>query len=625
MGLLDSSQNTRAKVCFLVGVCITPTLWSATAQESAPLFRDVAAQTGLDFVHVNGSSGQFYMPEIMGSGAAVFDYDGDADLDVFLVQGKSLGTAQTDSASRVGPGSRLFRNDLPPSPPASARQAQPALERPDLRFTDVTEQAGIRHDAVGMGVAAGDYDNDGDPDLYVTAFGPNVLYRNNGDGTFTDVTASAGVDDPRWSTSAAWVDYDRDSHLDLFVANYIDFTVTGNKTCYDSVGARDYCTPSAYHPVPGRLFRNDGRGRFVDVSTRSGINRTYGAGLGVGVGDFNGDGWLDIYVANDATPNQLWINQRDGSFVDEGPLSGAAYNAVGLPEGSMGVAVGDPDDDGDDDLFVTNLTKESHAFYVNRGRAEFEDARATTGIGAATAPYTGFGTDWFDYDNDGRLDLFIADGAVNTQERQRGSPSPFRQPNQLLWNAGGLRFEDVSDRAGPAFAVEEISRGAAFGDLDNDGDIDIVVTNNNGPVRLLLNETAGGRGLLLNLEGVKDNRFGLGSRVELRIGPGSRTIWRRAHSDGSYLSSSDPRVHVGLGTANRAEVTVQWVSGHRETWTGLAAGARTLRQGTGASTVAACPPERLRILQAAKVGPPVPLLPPRCTIHLLWNAILRRS
>jgi enediyne biosynthesis protein E4 len=567
-----------ASFCLLMSIGITQALRSATGPESTPIFREAAAEAGLEFVHVNGSSGEFFMPEIMGSGAAVFDYDGDDDLDVFLVQGKSPRPAPPGGAPRGRQlGSRLFRNDL-----------SRAGGKRVLRFADVTEQAGIRLDAVGMGVAVGDYDNDGNPDLYVTTFGPNVLYRNNGDGSFTDVTASAGVDDPRWSTSAAWVDYDRDGSLDLFVANYIDFTVAGNKTCYDSVGARDYCTPAAYHPLPGRLFHNDGRGRFTDVSTSSGINRTYGAGLGVGAGDFNGDGWLDIYVANDATPNQLWINQRDGTFVDDGPLSGVAFNAVGLPEGSMGVAIGDPDDDGDEDLFVTNLTRESHALYVNRGRAAFEDERAVTGIGAATAPYTGFGTDWFDYDNDGRLDLFVADGAVNTQERQRGSSAPFRQRNQLLWNAGGLQFQDVTDRAGQAFAVEEIGRGAAFGDLDNDGDIDVVVTNNNGPVRLLLNETSGGHGLLLKLEGVKDNRSGLGSRVAVRIAKATdrapRTIWRRAHSDGSYLSSSDARVHVGLGAATGADVTVQWPSGHREAWTGLTPGSHVLRQGTGGGT-----------------------------------------
>ena len=314
---------------------------------------------------------------------------------------------------------------------------------------------------------------------------PETLFRNNGNGTFSDVTKESRIGDALWSASAAFADYDRDGDLDLFVANYLDFTLAANKVCNDSLGARDYCSPRAYKPVPDRLYRNDGGGRFTDVSEAAGITKADGAGLGVSTGDYNGDGWLDFYVANDATPNQLWINQKNGTFKDDGLLSGAALNAAGNPEGSMGIASGDFDLDGDEDLFVTNIVGETFVLYVNDGRGAFDDARAKAGLAARTAAFTGFGTDWFDYDNDGWLDLFIANGAVNIVEAQRGEKFPFRMRNQLFRNTGAGRFEETSKAGGPAFDRAEIGRGAAFGDIDNDGDVDVLATNNNGPVRLL--------------------------------------------------------------------------------------------------------------------------------------------
>jgi hypothetical protein len=505
------------------------------------------------------------MPEVMGAGAALIDYDNDGDLDVFLVQGGPLGEAATAGAA---PTSRLFRNDL-----AAGK----------LRFTDVTERAGVGLRAYGMGAAVADYDNDADLDLFVTAFGADALFRNNGNGTFTDVTKEAGVTDPLWSTSAAFADYDRDGDLDLFVANYLDFTVAGNKLCHDSVGARDYCTPRAYQPVPDRLYRNDGNGRFTDVSEPAGITRADGAGLGVSVGDYNADGWLDFYVANDATPNQLWINRRDGTFADEGLLSGAALSGAGNPEGSMGIASGDYDADGDEDLFVTNIIGETFVLYENDGSATFDDARVRTGVSRPTASMTGFGTDWFDYDNDGWLDLFIANGAVNVVEQQRGQPVPYRMKNQLLRNRGARALEDVSASAGPAFDRLDVSRGAAFGDLDNDGDIDVVVTANNGPVQLLINQAAGQHHWLqVRLQQEPGNRFGFGARVGIERA-GQPTLWRRVKTDGSYLSASDFRVHAGLGaTPDIDAVTVVWPDGRRERWTDAAADrVITLRRGSG--------------------------------------------
>ena len=541
----------------------------ARAESAGPIFVESAAATGLTFTHVNGATGQYYMPEQMGAGVALFDYDNDGDLDVFFVQGRPFG--QT-----AGPTCRLFRNDL-----AIGRDG-----RRSLHFTDVTEKAGLALATYGMGAAVGDYDNDGRLDLFVTGFGSATLFHNNGDGTFSDVTAAAGVADPLWSTSAAFVDYDRDGFLDLFVAHYLDFSIAGNKVCHDAVGARDYCSPRAYRPVPSRLYHNDGKGHFTDATARAGVHKAYGAGLGVATGDYNEDGWPDLYVANDATPNQLWINQRNGTFADEALLSGAALNASGNPEGSMGIASGDFTLDGHEDLFVTNIVGETYAVYVNDGHAVFEDARARTGVAALTSRYTGFGTDWFDYDNDGLLDLFVANGAVNIVEAQRGQPLPFKMPNQLLHNTGG-RFEDASEAGGPIFRQMGIGRGAAFGDLDNDGDIDLVVTNNAGPALLLLNQTVehGGRNHWLTIDARQPsgNAFAFGAWIGVER-TGKPTIWRRVRTDGSYLSASDARVHVGLGDARAAAVVIQWPDGERERFDRVASDAIvTLRRSTARS------------------------------------------
>ncbi len=556
---------------------------------AGPLFIDGAAAAGLTFTHVNGASGQYYMAEQMGAGAALFDYDGDGDLDVFLVQSGALGSAASNPAVT----SRLFRNDLEIGPGS----------RRSPRFTDVTERAGVAWRGYGMGAAVADYDNDGDVDLFLTSFGPEALFRNNGDGTFTDVAAAAGVSDPLWSTSASFFDYDRDGDLDLFVANYLDFVLTDNKVCADAVGARDYCGPRAYRPVPDKLYRNEGNGRFTDVSEPAGISRADGGGLGVAAGDYNGDGWLDLFVANDATPNQLWINRRDGTFADEGVLSGVAFNAAGNPEGSMGIASGDVDADGDEDLFVTNIIGETFALYENDGRGTFEDARTRWGVAQPTAAFTGFGTDWIDYDNDGWLDLFVTNGAVNIIESQRGQPVPFRMKNLLFHNALGLpavaakreeglpagaakreggRLTNVSAEAGPAFAADQTGRGAAFGDIDNDGDTDVVVTNNGGPVRLLLNQAASGaHWLQLRLE-QPGNRHGMGALIGVERA-GRPVLWRRVKTDGSYASASDSRAQVGLGSnAAPDAVVVHWPDGRRERWTGLQADRLvTVRRGTG--------------------------------------------
>jgi len=488
-------------------------------QTSGPLFEEASAKTGLAFEHITGALGEFFMPEIMGSGLVLFDYDSDGDLDVYFLQGAEFSQSSSHS-------NRLFRNDLIPSG--------------ELRFADATAGSGLDHRGYGMGAAVGDYDSDGDPDLFITNFGPNALYQNNGDGTFSDVTAG-GLDDSRWSASASFLDYDNDGDLDLFFTNYVDFNVRNNKDCFDPTGARDYCTPNVYSPVPDRLFRND-EGRFVDVSQSSGLGAAFGNGLGVTAADFNGDGWTDIYVANDGVANQLWMSQGDGSFADESLLAGAAYNADGRPEAGMGVTAADFDFDGDEDLFMTHLTQETNTLYLNNGRAQFRDVTNRFGLGSPSMAFTGFGSRWFDFDNDGFLDLFIANGAVTIMESQRAEARPFRQRNQLF-RGTNARFEDVSE----GFQLEGISRGAAFGDIDNDGDIDIVISNNGGPARLLLNQI-GAHANWLRV------RAGLGSRVAVTVDGQER--WGRVHSDGSYLSVSEAVAHFGLAKANTVERVV---------------------------------------------------------------------
>jgi enediyne biosynthesis protein E4 len=565
--ILPAEAGSHTIDIFTGLVCVAVLLVVPPVRVAGPPFVESAAASGLTFTHDTGASWQYYMAEQMGAGAALFDYDNDGDLDVFLVQGGALGP----SAKASGP-SRLFRNDLTVGPDGTRT----------LRFTDVTDRAGVGWRGYGMGVAVADYDNDGDQDLFLTSFGPEALFRNNGDGTFTDVTVAAGVSDPLWSTSASFFDYDRDGDLDLFVANYLDFTLAGNKVCYDPLGARDYCGPRAYRSVPDRLYRNEGNGRFTDVTEAAGIARADGAGLGVVAGDYNLDGWLDLFVANDATPNQMWINQRNGRFVDEGVLSGTAFNAAGNPEGSMGIASGDADADGDEDLFVTNIIGETFALYENDGHATFEDARARWGVAQPTAAFTGFGTDWIDYDNDGWLDLFITNGAVNLIESQRGQPLPFRMKNLLFRNDGSRHLTNVSAGAGPAFAMDQTGRGAAFGDVDNDGDTDIVATNNGGPVRLLINQAAGSaHWLQVRLE-QPGNRQGIGALVGVERA-GKPTLWRRVKTDGSYASASDSRIQAGLGeSAAVTAVVVHWPDGGQERWTGIQADRLvTFRRGTG--------------------------------------------
>lgn len=568
-----------AAVALCVGACAAPSVGDpppssaaapATAVATAPSFAERASESGLVFTHVNGAAGKHFYPEILPPGVALFDYDGDSDLDVFVVQGYALGGPRAPGGGAVA--AQLFRNDLQIAADGSRT----------LRFTNVTAASGIATTEYGMGAATGDIDNDGDVDLYVTNFGPNQMFRNNGNGTFTDVTKeSATPNQPGFAVSAAFLDYDRDGWLDLYVGNNVNYALENKTVCPNPAGAPDYCPPQIYGGRADRLYRNTGRGRFVDVTTKALPGLKPSPALGVATADFDGDGWIDIYVANDGEEDFLWLNQRDGTFAESGLASGVAVTAEGRPEASMGLDAGDFDNDGDEDVLVAELTSQGTNLFVNDGTGRFRDTSAASGIGALSLPYTGWGTSWFDYDNDGWLDALTVNGTIIEQAARQGRPFPYGQRKLLFRNLGTGRFADVSRGAGPAFELDESGRGAAFGDVDNDGDVDVVAGNDSGPLRLFINQV-GASQHWLGLRLVDTNgRDALGARMQVTRS-GAPTLWRRARADGSYASANDPRVLVGLGTsAEPVDVAIRWPDGREERWPKLAIDRwATLTQGT---------------------------------------------
>ena len=493
-------------------------------------FVDATVESGLDFTHLSGATGELWTVEIIGAGVGILDYDGDGRMDVWLVQGGPL----TGRATAKLPSDRLFRNVGAPG---------------ELAFVDVTETAGIAATGYGMGIATADVDNDGDTDVFLTNYGANQLWLNLGNGRFRNATAGSGIAGERWSISASFADTDGDGLLDLYVANYLDFAIDTAPQCLVA-GQRRYCPPSRFAGVGDRLYRNLGDGRFEDVSVASGTaaakNR---AGMGVIADDFNGDGHTDFYVANDGGHNLLWLNDGRGRFTDTALLAGAAVNGAGVAEASMGVTAADFDADGDTDLFVTHDTGESNTLYVNDGRGRFEDRTNILGLGASSLAYTGFGTGWVDFDNDGDLDLFAANGAVRFLPGRL--VPPLRQRNQV-WLNDGSRFR-LAD-GGPAFASTYASRGAAFGDLDNDGDTDIVVANNHGPARLYCNDSPPTAWLGLNLRNGPGPANG--AEVHTDASPDRRL---RVRTDGSYASAHDPRLRIALPPdTESASISIQW-------------------------------------------------------------------
>ncbi len=542
----------------------------ADATSTAVTFRDIASAAGVVFRHVNGASPAKHFAETMGSGGLFFDYDGDGWIDIFLVDGGS----QADPAIGRTARHRLFRN------------------RRNGSFEDVTAKSGIRHSGYGMGACAGDYDNDGRIDLYITNASANALYRNAGGGSFTDVTAAAGVGSTRWASSCGFLDFDRDGDLDIFVTNYVTMGKNANRVCRGGTPAvRVYCHPLNFEGTQNTLYRNNGKGTFTDVVAQAGIATFRGNGLGVAVADYDDDGLVDVFVANDAVPNFLFHNDGKGRFTETALGAGVAVATDGQARAGMGTMFGDYDGDGRVDLVVTNHETEMHSLFRNLGGGLFADATVPSGVGPATVPYVGFGVVFFDYDNDSDLDLAEVNGHVIDNVAQVRNGGRYAQKRLLLQNTGG-RFRDVSAQSGPAFAAESVGRTLASGDIDNDGDLDLLVTNNGGRAELLRND-GGNRanGLLIRLAGEKSNRDGIGARLRITLGTsgGTRTLVRDVASGGSYQGQNDLRVHVGLGDRTRAErIEIRWPSGLVEQITDVPANQIiTVREGQG--IVAAIP------------------------------------
>jgi hypothetical protein len=552
-------------VALLTGLALPATV---RADDDA-WFEEVAAASGLDWSHVSGARGDFWFPEIMGGGVAFLDYDGDGLLDIYLVQSGHLDPGKDDAGEPLpNPlGNKLYRNT-------------------GDGFVDVTEAAGVGDTGYGMGVACADYDRDGDVDIYVTNVGQNVLYRNDGDGTFTDVSTQMKVADPRWGTSAAFVDIDGDYDLDLYVVNNLTWSPNTETPCYSYETKRDYCSPENYNAAsPDVLFRLGARLGFQDVTTTSGVNIAWGNGLGLVVADYDMDGDVDIYVANDATPNVLWQNDGKGHFENVGLLAGCAVNGNGTPEAGMGVQFFDMDMDGDLDLFMTHLRRESNTFYRNRG-GRFSDKTHMTGMAQAGLEYTGFGMAFHDFDLDGQLDLYVVNGAVQAwPENMAYAEDRYAEPNQLFRGLGGSKFEEVAGGGTPEPLIGT-SRGAAFGDYDNDGDVDVCYVDRDARVKLLRNSADGHAGWVRFQ--VLDKRGRTAHAALVGVEAGGRKLYRLADPAYSYCSSNDARVHFGLGVLDGAPVTqvdsvdVRWANGKLETFAGVPGMAEhVLREGRG--------------------------------------------
>ncbi len=536
-------------------------LTSLVLANTALQFTDVTHEAGIHWTHIDGRSGQKYFMETLGSGAAFFDYDLDADPDLYLVNGAPLPGYEASVRQHA---SQLSGQMLPPTVRADFYSFRPTnslfQNNGDGTFTDVTESAGVADTGYGHGCAVGDYDNDGYPDLYVTNYGKNRLYRNNGDGTFTDVTEKAGVAEPRWSTSCAFADYDSDGHLDLYVVNYIVFSIEENPWCgLKEKGIRAYCEPDNFPAQSDTLFRNNGDGTFTDVTKSAGIYNTTGKGLGVVWGDYNNDGAPDIYVANDSTENLFYRNNGDGTFEEVGFMLGVALSENGAAENGMGTTFGDWDNDGWLDLTVTNYAEQTNTLYHNDGDGFFTDATATTKTAQITYPYLGWATAFIDYDNDGYHDIFVANGHLHENLAALGQEGTYGQRNLIFQNQHDGTFTEVSELLGEGLQFEDVSRGATFADYDLDGDIDIFVTNANTPPRLLRNE-GGNRNNWLQ---IRLPAKAIGTRV--KVTSGNITQTQEVRSGDGYLSQRELKLHFGIGAHERVDnVEVSWQNGAKQ-------------------------------------------------------------
>ena len=523
-----------------------PLLFVALVAEDAPAparFVDVTEQAGIRFTHVNGASGKKYLPETMGSGCAFFDFDSDGDQDILLV------------SSTTWPGA------------PSAKTATAALyrNRGNGTFEDATKGSGFDRNLYGMGVATSDYDADGDPDVYLTALGPNVLLRNDGGGKFTDVTSAAGVGDEGFGSSATWLDYDKDSDLDLFLLNYVQWSRETDIYCSLDGKTKSYCTPESYNGASPVLYRNEGKGKFTDVTRDAGIHNPRGKGLGVAVFDFDEDGNLDLAVANDTQPNNLYKNNGNGTFTDIGVLAGIAFSESGVARGAMGIDAGDYDGSGRQSLVIGNFSNEMISLYHNEGRGFFIDAAPVSEVGRASLLTLAFGAFFFDFDLDGLLDIFVANGHVENDIQAVQQRVTYAQPPHLFRNLGQSRFRDVAKEVGPELGRPVVARGAAHGDIDSDGDLDLLVTTNGGRAYLYRND------LLtpplwvgFRLRGTASNRDGIGARI--RLTAGGKTQTSTVKSSTGYLSQSQLPVVFGLGKSSAVEkVEILWPSGTTQT------------------------------------------------------------
>ncbi len=515
-----------------------------------PFFEKIpSSASGITFRHVNGRSPDYYLPVTTGAGCAFLDYDNDGWMDVYLVNSGKCDFYDPSPPLR----NALYRNNR------------------DGTFTDVTEKAGVPGSGYGMGVAAGDYDGDGLPDLYVTQYGRSILYRNNSDGTFTDVTENARVAAPGWASSAVWFDYDNDGKLDLFVCRFVDFDKSKNKFCgNERTGHRYYCIPRTYAPARSWLFHNNGDGTFTDVSMESGIGKVLGKAWGAVATDINNDGLMDLFVANDTEPNFLFVNRDHGKFDELGLEANVAYSQDGRARSGMGVDSADFDQDGWQDLFVTNVDQEIYSLYHNAHDGTFEDLAGPMGLGRITRLMSGWGVKFFDYDNDGNVDLFIANGHPDDRIEEHVSHVAYREPLLLFHNNGGS-FKDVSASAGPVFSETFAARGMAIGDFNNDGAVDVLVAVNDGAPVLLKNVAAQGNHWLgVRLIGKKANPDGIGAKIAWQAGDLKRS--RLKVGGGSYLASHDPREVLGIGPRTKMDrLEIHWPqpSGRVESFTGL--------------------------------------------------------
>jgi hypothetical protein len=522
-------------------------------------FVDIAASAGIRWRHTSGASGRLYLPETLGSGCGMLDYDGDGRLDLFLVNSSRLPGFKGQGPFYPA----LYRNRgaLGTGPTPGGAPA----------FEDVTKRAGLAVDGYGMGCAVGDYDNDGHPDLYLTALGPNHLFHNNGNGTFTDVTGEAKVGDPHWSTSAAWLDYDRDGHLDLFVCNYCRWSPAANRICRDGMGRPLMCLPRDYPGQSCSLYRNRGDGTFTDVTRPAGVYNEIGKALGVVTWDANGDGWPDLFVANDGERNLLYLNRRDGTFAESAVEAGVAFNMSGRARAGMGTDTADYGSDGAEAIAVGNFSQEGFALFRPDARGHYTDVAAEAGLFEPSLHFLSFGVLFCDYDLDGRKDLIVANGHVQESSEYVGAGITFKQRPLLFHNEGGGHFREVGAQSGPGLQPRLLGRGVAWGDIDGDGNPDFLIANNGGAPLLLRNE-GGNRNhwLAVRAIGTTSNRDGIGTKVVVTAGNTRQQGWIRSGS--SFCSASDLKALFGLGDAAQADtVTLTWPSGTVQTLTSVRA------------------------------------------------------